>query len=272
MRSSVFELLHSRHSSSCDTAQPAGWGVYARPARSGLWEHRAHLLAPPPSHPTPPGGFQVAEHRSRKTPVSPVGPDAPAAARHWAPSSRIHSMGTAQGEKGQDGRGGSKSRTTRTVRGHCSLTRWGGGVTEFSGKGPRRWLDSADSCLVHTNPPRPPNHSDAHFRPHSKCCPQGQPDPRAAGRLQVAWVSDWWTPSRAGDRVQVALRRLGARERQAPARRGSHPAALRRARRLTRAAHHVRPWRARNAGGPARLPEPRGWWPGRPVPRARGQC
>lgn len=147
-----------------------------------------------------------------------------------------------------------------------------GGVTEFSGKGPRRWLDSADSCLVHTNPPRPPNHTDAHFRPHSKCCPQGQPDPRAAGRLQVAWVSDWRTPSCAGDRVQVALRRSGARERQAPARRGSHPAALRRARRLTRAAHHVRPWRARNAGGPARLPEPRGWWPGRPVPRARGQC
>lgn len=143
-------------------------------------------------------------------------------------------------------------------------------MTEFSGKGPRRWLDSADSCLVHTNPPRPPNHTDAHFRPHSKCCPQGQPDPRAAGRLQVAWVSDWRTPSRAGDRVQVALRRSGARERQAPARRGSHPAALRRARRLTRAAHHVRPWRARNAGGPARLPEPRGWWPGRPVPRARG--
>lgn len=96
-------------------------------------------------------------------------------------------------------------------------------MTEFSGKGPRRWLDSADSCLVHTNPPRPPNHTDAHFRPHSKCCPQGQPDPRAAGRLQVAWVSDWRTPSCAGDRVQVALRRSGARERQAPARRGSSP-------------------------------------------------
>lgn len=239
-----------------------------RPRQAGL--QRALGTLSPPARP-PPGGFQVAEHRSQKTPVSPPGPDAPAAARHWAPSSRIHSMGTAQGEKGQDGRGGSKSRTTRTVRGHCSLTRWGG-VTEFSGKGPRRWLDSADSCLVHTNPPRPPNHTDAHFRPHSKCCPQGQPDPRAAGRLQVAWVSDWWTPSRAGDRVQVALRRSGARERQAPARRGSHPAALRRARRLTRAAHHVRPWRARNAGGPARLPEPRGWWLARPVPRARGQC
>lgn len=141
---------------------------------------------------------------------------------------------------------------------------------EFSRKRSRCWLDSADSCLrAHESPERLQLHRRV-LLTSLKMLSQGQPDPRAGRSLLLAGVSDSRTPSCAGDRVQVALRRSGCPRTESAGPPGHALRSPAPSLSTLRRPCCVRPWRVQNVvdqlGGRSsaagarggRLPEPRG--------------